>query len=375
MDVALAGPDLLPIRRVLISVSDKTGIVELARALAAHGVDILSTGGTAATLADAGIAVTDIATITGMPEMMDGRVKTLHPRVHGGLLAIRDDPGHLAAMESFDIRGIDCLIVNLYPFEAQIARGADFATSIENIDVGGPAMIRGAAKNAAWVAVVTDPGDYNLVGAALEAGGISRADRARLAAKAFARTAAYDAAIATWYANALGDELPDRILPAASLRERLRYGENPHQSAALYLTGEKEPRHRHGAAATGEAALLQQYQRRRRRLRADLRSAGGERGRRHRQARQSLRRGARAQPRRGLFAGARLRPGLRLWRHRRGEPAARPRRGGSDHRHLHRSRGGAGRRRGGRGRSSRRSPICDSSSPRGSPIRRRARCG
>ncbi len=241
MEIELAGPDLLPIRRALISVSDKTGIVDLANALTAHGVDILSTGGTAGRLADAGIAVTDIATITGMPEMMDGRMKTLHPRVHGGLLAIRDDPGHVAAMESFDIKGIDCLVVNLYPFEAQTARGADFATSIENIDVGGPAMIRGAAKNAAWVAVVTDPRDYDLVRAALQAGGVSRADRARLAGKAFARTAAYDAAIAGWYAYALGDELPDRILPAASLRERLRYGENPHQSAALYLTGEKGP--------------------------------------------------------------------------------------------------------------------------------------
>jgi phosphoribosylaminoimidazolecarboxamide formyltransferase/IMP cyclohydrolase len=199
MEIELAGPDRLPIRRALISVSDKTGIVDLANALTAHGVDILSTGGTAGRLADAGIAVTDIATITGMPEMMDGRMKTLHPRVHGGLLAIRDDPGHVAAMESFDIKGIDCLVVNLYPFEAQTARGADFATSIENIDVGGPAMIRGAAKNAAWVAVVTDPRDYDLVRAALQAGGVSRADRARLA------------------------------------------GKNPHQSAALYLTGEKGP--------------------------------------------------------------------------------------------------------------------------------------
>jgi phosphoribosylaminoimidazolecarboxamide formyltransferase/IMP cyclohydrolase len=185
--------------------------------------------------------VTDVGAVTGMPEMMDGRVKTLHPRIHGGLLAVRDDPAHLEAMRSNGIEGIDCLVSNLYPFEATVARGADALETIENIDIGGPAMIRAAAKNAAWVAVVTDPGDYEALLVALKEGGVSRAHRARLAARAFARTAAYDAAIAGWYAREVGDDLPERLVVAAKLRERLRYGENPHQSAALYLTGEKPP--------------------------------------------------------------------------------------------------------------------------------------
>jgi phosphoribosylaminoimidazolecarboxamide formyltransferase / IMP cyclohydrolase len=241
MPVEIAGPELLEIRRALISVSDKTGIVEFAKSLAARGVEILSTGGTAKILGDAGIAVTDVAKVTGMPEMMDGRVKTLHPRIHGGLLALRDDESHRAAMESFGIGAIDCLVVNLYPFEDTVARGADSTIAIETIDIGGPAMIRAAAKNAAWVTVITDPTDFPHVLAALDAGGVPRALRARLAGKAFSRTAAYDAAIAGWYARALDDDLPERILFAGTLRERLRYGENPHQSAALYLTDERGP--------------------------------------------------------------------------------------------------------------------------------------
>ncbi len=241
MPLESAGPELLEIRRALISVYDKSGIVDLAQALAGHGVEILSTGGTAKALVEAGLKVTDIGAVTGMPEMMDGRVKTLHPRIHGGLLALRDDPGHRASMLSFGIEPIDCLISNLYPFEATIARGADAGEAIENIDIGGPAMIRAAAKNAAWVAVVTDPADYEALLAALREGGLSRAARARLAARAFARTAAYDATIASWYARQVEDELPERLVVAGKLRERLRYGENPHQSAALYLTNEPPP--------------------------------------------------------------------------------------------------------------------------------------
>jgi phosphoribosylaminoimidazolecarboxamide formyltransferase/IMP cyclohydrolase len=234
----IAGPDFLDIRRALISVSDKTGIVDFARALAAQGVEILSTGGTARVLQEEGIAVTDVSAVTGMPEMMDGRVKTLHLRIHGGLLALRDDPGHATAMESYGIMSIDCLVVNLYPFEATVARGAEPVAAIENIDIGGPAMIRAAAKNAAWVAVLTDPADYASVLLGLSERGASRALRQKLAAKAFARTAAYDAAISAWYARQLGEDLPATLLVAGRLRERLRYGENPHQPAALYLTGE-----------------------------------------------------------------------------------------------------------------------------------------
>ncbi len=241
MPAETAGPELLEIRRALISVSDKSGLVELARELSGHGVEIISTGGTARALADAGLAIVDVATVTGMPEMMDGRVKTLHPRIHGGLLALRDDPGHRASMDGLGIKGIDCLIVNLYPFEATVAKGAEPAEVIENIDIGGPAMIRAAAKNAAWVAVVTDTSDYEALIVALKEGGVSRTLRAHLAAKAFARTAAYDAAIASWYARYTDDELPQRLAIAGAFRERMRYGENPHQSAALYLTAEPGP--------------------------------------------------------------------------------------------------------------------------------------
>ncbi|RZM36429.1 MAG: bifunctional phosphoribosylaminoimidazolecarboxamide formyltransferase/IMP cyclohydrolase, partial [Sphingomonas sp.] len=185
----------IPIKRALLSVSDKTGIVDLGTALASHGVELVSTGGTATALRAAGLTVRDVSELTGFPEMMDGRVKTLHPMVHGGLLAVRDDAGHAASMEEHQIGAIDLVIVNLYPFEATVAKGADRDTVIENIDIGGPSMVRSAAKNHAYVAIVTDPADYALVAG----GSTTLDDRKRLAAKAFATTAAYDSAIATWF--------------------------------------------------------------------------------------------------------------------------------------------------------------------------------
>ena len=236
-------PDKVSLRRALISVSDKSGLIDFAKALAGRGVEILSTGGTKAALAAAGIAATDVAEVTGFPEMMDGRVKTLHPKIHGGLLALRDDPDHAAAMTAHGIAGIDLLVVNLYPFEETIATGADAATAIENIDIGGPAMIRAAAKNHGHVAVIVDPADYAELLAALETGaGTTPLDlRRRLAAKAFARTATYDLAIAGWFAKETGAAFPSRIGFTGRLGQKLRYGENPHQDAALYLTGERRP--------------------------------------------------------------------------------------------------------------------------------------
>jgi phosphoribosylaminoimidazolecarboxamide formyltransferase/IMP cyclohydrolase len=234
--------DVIPVRRALMSVSDKTGIVELARGLIAAGAEIISTGGTAAALKAEGLAVTDIDAVTGFPEIMHGRVKTLHPKIHGGLLAIRDEPSHAEAMEEHAIAGIDLIAVNLYPFEQVVSSSTDPVEIIENIDIGGPAMTRAAAKNAAYVACVTDPADYGAILAEVaEKGGTGRATRARLAAKAFARTAAYDAAISSWYAGHLGDALPERLTVAASRAQILRYGENPHQQAALYRTAETRP--------------------------------------------------------------------------------------------------------------------------------------
>ncbi len=222
----------IPIRRALLSVSDKTGIVDLGKALAARGVELVSTGGTAAVLRDAGLDVRDVSALTGFPEMMDGRVKTLHPMVHGALLAIRDDTRHAASMAEHGIAGIDLVVVNLYPFEATVAKGADRDTIIENIDIGGPSMVRSAAKNHAFVVIVTDPADYALV----ETGTTSLADRKRLAAKAFAITAAYDGAIAQWFAFADQGERFPATLPLTLKRsgDELRYGENPHQAAAFY---------------------------------------------------------------------------------------------------------------------------------------------
>ncbi|GIL02638.1 MAG: hypothetical protein BroJett030_25370 [Alphaproteobacteria bacterium] len=236
-------PDLRRPARALLSVSDKTGLADFATALADRGIELISTGGTARTLAEAGLAVRDVTKLTGFPEIMDGRVKTLHPAVHGALLAVRDDPDHQAALANHGLQPIDLIVVNLYPFEQAVAAGASFAEAVENIDIGGPAMIRAAAKNHAYVAVVTDPEDYAEVLAALDAhaGAIPLDLRRRLAARAFARTAAYDAAIAAWFAGELDIAAPRHFALAGRLRSRLRYGENPHQRAALYLTGERRP--------------------------------------------------------------------------------------------------------------------------------------
>lgn len=233
--------DLRPIKRALLSVSDKTGIVEFGRALSARGVALVSTGGTYRLLAEAGLPVREVADLTGFPEMMDGRVKTLHPKVHGGLLAIRENPEHEAAMLAHGIEPIDLLVVNLYPFEATVSAGADYDTCVENIDIGGPAMIRGAAKNHADVAVVVDTGDYGVILAALEKGGTDFATRRRLAQKAYARTAVYDAAISNWMAEAIGEEAPVWRAFGGRLIEALRYGENPHQRAAFYANGDTRP--------------------------------------------------------------------------------------------------------------------------------------
>jgi phosphoribosylaminoimidazolecarboxamide formyltransferase/IMP cyclohydrolase len=227
-------PDRVAIKRALISVSDKTGLVEAARALAAAGVELVSTGGTKAAIAAAGLAVKDVADLTGFPEMMDGRVKTLHPVVHGGLLGVRDAPSHSQAMSEHGIGGIDLLYVNLYPFESTVAAGGDYETCVENIDIGGPAMIRSAAKNHGYVAVCTEPSDLAEVLEALPQGGTDLALRKRLAARAFARTASYDAAISTWFAGRLGDEAPQRKSISGRLVQTMRYGENPHQKAAFY---------------------------------------------------------------------------------------------------------------------------------------------
>ncbi len=222
----------IPIRRALLSVSDKTGIVDLGRALAARNVELVSTGGTAKALRDAGLDVRDISDLTGFPEMMDGRVKTLHPMVHGGLLAVRDDAEHAAAMATHGIGAIDLVVVNLYPFEATVAKGAGRDEVIENIDIGGPSMVRSAAKNHAFVAIVTDPADYALV----EGGETTLDQRRMLAAKAYAATAAYDSAIAQWFAFAdQGERFPATLPLAFTRADELRYGENPHQSAALYV--------------------------------------------------------------------------------------------------------------------------------------------
>jgi phosphoribosylaminoimidazolecarboxamide formyltransferase / IMP cyclohydrolase len=232
--------NLRRITRALISVSDKAGLVDFARALASRGIELVSTGGTKSTLAEAGLKVLDVSDITGFPEMMDGRVKTLHPKVHGGLLAIRDNATHQSAMAAHGIRPIDLLVVNLYPFEATVAKGADYETCIENIDIGGPAMIRAASKNHADVAVIVEAEDYTPLLAELNThnGATTLALRKRLAAKAYGRTAAYDAAISNWFAATLAGPAPTYRTIGGRLAEALRYGENPHQSAAFYRTGE-----------------------------------------------------------------------------------------------------------------------------------------
>ena len=229
---------ILKIARALLSVSDKAGLVELASALARHGVELVSTGGTAKSLRDAGLAVRDISDLTDFPEMMDGRVKTLHPKVHGGLLAVRDNPQHVAAMTEHDIGAIDLVVVNLYPFVETVMKGAPRDEIIENIDIGGPSMIRSAAKNHASVAIVTDPADYGELVAAMDAnGGATDFDfRRRLAAKAYSATAVYDAMISQWFAFADQQQMfPDMMAMMANRGQELRYGENPHQSASLYI--------------------------------------------------------------------------------------------------------------------------------------------
>ncbi len=239
----IPAPDKVKIRTALLSVSDKTDIIELATVLSKLGVKLLSTGGTAKAIADAGLPVTDVSDVTNFPEIMDGRVKTLHPNVHGGLLAIRDDADHVEAMKAHGIEAIDLSVINLYPFEEVRAKGGDYPTTVENIDIGGPAMIRASAKNHAYVTVVTDPSDYPALVEALQAddGQTSYALRQTFAAKAYARTAAYDAVISNWFAEALAIETPDYRAIGGTLKEKMRYGENPHQSAGFYLTGEKRP--------------------------------------------------------------------------------------------------------------------------------------
>ncbi|MBB5684592.1 bifunctional phosphoribosylaminoimidazolecarboxamide formyltransferase/IMP cyclohydrolase [Sphingobium boeckii] len=226
------------ITRALLSVSDKTGLTALGQALAKHGVELVSTGGTAKALRDAGLTVSDISDLTGFPEMMDGRVKTLHPKVHGGLLAVRDNAEHLASMEDHAILPIDLVVVNLYPFAQTVAKGAERDEIIENIDIGGPSMVRSAAKNHAHVAIVTDPSDYTELIAALDSnnGATDYPFRKRLAAKAYSATAAYDAMISQWFQ--LSDQqqaFPDLLALTAVKGDELRYGENPHQQAALYI--------------------------------------------------------------------------------------------------------------------------------------------
>ncbi|HVK91998.1 MAG TPA: bifunctional phosphoribosylaminoimidazolecarboxamide formyltransferase/IMP cyclohydrolase, partial [Mycoplana sp.] len=237
----IPAPDRVEIRTALLSVSDKTGIVELARALAQRGVRLLSTGGTYKALGDAGVPVTDVSEVTGFPEIMDGRVKTLHPNVHGGLLAIRDDAEHVEAMKAHGIGPIDLAVINLYPFEAVRASGGDYPTTVENIDIGGPAMIRASAKNHAYVTIVTDPADYSTLLEELADGSTTYAFRQRLAAQAYARTAAYDTTIANWFAEALDIAVPQYRTVGGALKEEMRYGENPHQKAAFYLTGDNRP--------------------------------------------------------------------------------------------------------------------------------------
>lgn len=230
--------ELRRVTRALISVSDKTGLIDFARGLSRKGIALVSTGGTSKALSDAGLDVTDVSDLTGFPEMMDGRVKTLHPGVHGGLLAIRSNPEHQASMLAHGIQQIDLLVVNLYPFEATVAAGKGYDDCIENIDIGGPAMIRAAAKNHHDVAVVVDASDYATILTELDAqqGSVTLALRRKLAQKAYARTAAYDAAVSNWMATQVGEANPDYRALGGTLAQAMRYGENPHQAAAFYRT-------------------------------------------------------------------------------------------------------------------------------------------
>jgi phosphoribosylaminoimidazolecarboxamide formyltransferase/IMP cyclohydrolase len=234
----MTATDISPIKRALISVTDKTGLAAFAAALADQGVEILSTGGSARALRDAGIPVTDVSTHTGFPEILDGRVKTLVPQIHGGLLGRRDLPEHVSQMAHHGIAPIDLLVVNLYAFEATVASGADYETCVENIDIGGPALLRAAAKNHDFVTVLTEPGQYDMILAEIAArGGTTLATRRALAARAFACTASYDAAIAGWFAQTQNTQFPNLLTISGTLRQTLRYGENPHQHAAFYANG------------------------------------------------------------------------------------------------------------------------------------------
>ncbi|MBT6800052.1 MAG: bifunctional phosphoribosylaminoimidazolecarboxamide formyltransferase/IMP cyclohydrolase, partial [Rhodospirillales bacterium] len=241
MNPPMADFDSIPITRALLSVSDKTGLIELGRFLVGHGVELVSTGGTAAALRDGGLDVKDVSDVTGFPEMMDGRVKTLHPTIHGGILARRNNAGDLESMAAHGIPAIDLIVINLYPFEETVAKGADYDTCVENIDIGGPAMIRAAAKNHPFVSVVTDTGDYDALKQEMDGeqtsdkGATGLEFRKTLAASAYARTAAYDSAISGWFADTLGTPFPDRVTVSGKLSQTLRYGENPHQQAAFYL--------------------------------------------------------------------------------------------------------------------------------------------
>ncbi len=236
-------PDLVKVQRALLSVSDKTGLIAFARALSERGVELVSTGGTAKAIAAENIPVRDVSELTNFPEIMDGRVKTLHPGVHGGLLAVRNDPDHASAMQAHGIGAIDLAVVNLYPFEEVRRSGAPYGAIVENIDIGGPAMVRASAKNHAFVTVLTDPSDYGAVLDALAAhdGHVPYALRQQMAAKAFARTAAYDAAISGWFAETLGVEAPAWRAFGGKLESVMRYGENPHQQAAFYVNGDPRP--------------------------------------------------------------------------------------------------------------------------------------
>ncbi|KXV46218.1 phosphoribosylaminoimidazolecarboxamide formyltransferase [Gluconobacter albidus] len=231
----------LPVRRALLSVSDKTGLIELGRALAAHGAELLSTGGSAKALRDAGLTVKDVSDHTGFPEILDGRVKTLVPQVHGGILGRRDLADHVAQMAKHDIAPIDLVCVNLYPFAATVASGAGDEDCIENIDIGGPAMIRAAAKNFDHVAILTDPQQYGAVIASLEQGGTVLVERRGYAASAYAHTAAYDSMISRWFAKQAGEILPPVLTLSGTRDDLLRYGENPHQKAAFYRDGSQRP--------------------------------------------------------------------------------------------------------------------------------------
>ncbi len=239
----MSSPAPVKIKRALISVSDKTGLVDFAKGLAKHGVEILSTGGTYKAIKDAGLTVKEVSEHTGFPEMMDGRVKTLHPKVHGGILSVRDNAEHKKAQEDHAIGDIDLVVVNLYPFTQTVNKGADYDTCIENIDIGGPAMVRSAAKNHAFVAIVTDAADYEAVLAEMNAnnGATTFELRQKLAARAYGHTAAYDSAISTWFATQMEAEFPRQISFAGNFKQGMRYGENPHQRAALYATNEKRP--------------------------------------------------------------------------------------------------------------------------------------